>query len=187
MKKLFLLLFAGFLFTTACSSEEETEEEEGQEQENNEEAKANETQETPVQYVANSRVNLSIKGMMCSMNCVGSVKKALKQTEGVVEYTVNFSEENEIDNAIVDFDDSKTSPEEMVATIEALNDGIYSVEDMEMLDFENAPSKEEQKTEEQDKATAYVMPSYHKSRHHASSSSSAGFSFGILRLLTDLF
>ncbi|HAE36654.1 MAG: ATPase, E1-E2 type:Copper-translocating P-type ATPase:Heavy metal translocating P-type ATPase [Candidatus Nomurabacteria bacterium GW2011_GWF2_35_66] len=56
-----------------------------------------------------------IKGMHCA-SCAGIIEKTLKKTEGVESVEVNYTTEN----ALLNFDDTKTTPENLSKKIEVL-------------------------------------------------------------------
>jgi copper chaperone CopZ len=71
---------------------------------------------------------IGISGMSCEMNCVSSIRKALLKMEGVATFEMEFDAEKDVNTAIVKFDSKAVSAEEMISTIEQVNDGIYKVE-----------------------------------------------------------
>lgn len=81
------------------------------------------------EVVANAEVEMNIEGMTCMINCVTVVKKALKNTEGVGEVTVDFDPDRSIDKALIKFDDQLVSEDQIKSVIEELNNGIYKVVD----------------------------------------------------------
>lgn len=70
---------------------------------------------------------LAIEGMGCEMACGGAIKKALGNLDGVVITEIDFDSEKETDYAIVEFDDTKVSGEQMVETVSGLRKGQYNV------------------------------------------------------------
>lgn len=60
-------------------------------------------------------VDLTISGMHCG-GCAVGITAMLKRTEGVLKATVSFEEEQ----ATVEYDTAKTSPEKIRQTIEKL-------------------------------------------------------------------
>lgn len=72
--------------------------------------------------------DFSVAGMSCEMNCVSSVKGTLADIEGV--FTIDFPEfsgDNDVNHGFVEFDADKVSAEDMVAAIQELYDGTYTV------------------------------------------------------------
>ncbi|MCB9163183.1 MAG: heavy-metal-associated domain-containing protein [Flavobacteriales bacterium] len=76
---------------------------------------------------AGTVADLSIDGMSCEMMCGGSIKKALAKLPGVNSTEIRFIEGDESDHAVVDYDASKVSDEEMIEAIQSLHDGQYKV------------------------------------------------------------
>lgn len=62
----------------------------------------------------NRQTTLTIGGMSCG-GCVAGVTRALEGTEGVTRARVDLAS----GRAEVDYDDSRTSPEALVAAVEA--------------------------------------------------------------------
>lgn len=129
MKKTLLIAGLVGLFATSCSCDKEETKEDAKKENNTEAAlKAEGTEKVEkLAVVANDKIDLPIKGMMCGISCKGAVNKCLSNMEGVASCTVNYTEGEEIDHAIVEFDNNLTSKEEMIAKIEALNQGAYKV------------------------------------------------------------
>lgn len=90
--------------------------------------------------------DLSISGMSCEMMCVGSIKEKLAGMDGVQSTDFpDFNGEEEINHAIVEFDRSKVSEEEMVTAIQGLFEGVYEVKKVRVEEhkvMENAPAGE---------------------------------------------
>jgi copper chaperone CopZ len=70
---------------------------------------------------------LAIEGMGCEMACGGSIKKALSGMDGVVATEIRFDADNETDFAVVEYDESKVSGEQMIAVVNELRKGHYNV------------------------------------------------------------
>lgn len=79
--------------------------------------------EGPAKNVA----TLSIEGMGCEMACGSAIKKALSGLDGVIATEIHFDADNETDFAVVEFDDTKVSGDQMVAAVSELRKGLYSV------------------------------------------------------------
>lgn len=71
--------------------------------------------------------HLAIEGMGCEMACGGAIKKALGKMDGVLATDIDFDSEKETDFAIVEYDESKVSGEQMMETVNALRKGQYTV------------------------------------------------------------
>jgi mercuric ion binding protein len=68
-----------------------------------------------VALAAPAQVTLAISGMHCS-SCAEGINAMLKRTEGVVKTDVSYEDRQ----AVVDYDEAKTSPEKIVAAIEKI-------------------------------------------------------------------
>ena len=71
--------------------------------------------------------DISIDGMSCEMMCGGSIKKALAKLPGIESTEIKFVEGDEQDHAIVSYDDTKVTDDQMIEAIQALHDGQYKV------------------------------------------------------------
>ncbi|MFN3343538.1 MAG: cation transporter [Flavobacteriales bacterium] len=116
--KITIALLFGITFFSACSSDNAAVEKTTTEELSKEKA--------PVH--ATMIADLGISGMSCEVNCVSSIKKALLKMEGVASFEMEFDAEKDVNHAFVKFDNKVVSPDEMIATIESVNDGIYKVE-----------------------------------------------------------
>lgn len=68
-------------------------------------------------------VSLTIEGMVCASGCAKGIEKELNTVNGIVECSVDFDTET----ATVVYDKTKLGEQDIVAIIEDLNDGQYSV------------------------------------------------------------
>lgn len=71
--------------------------------------------------------DLSINGMSCEMMCGGAIKKAMAKMPGVVSTEIVFNEGDDLDHAVVTYNEAEVSDAELVAAIQALYDGQYQV------------------------------------------------------------
>lgn len=71
--------------------------------------------------------DLSITGMSCEMMCGGSIKKALAQLPGVNSTEIRFIEGDENDHAVVDYDATKVTDEQLISAVQGLYEGQYKV------------------------------------------------------------
>ena len=118
----------------------------------------------------NTIADFSVAGMSCEMNCVSSVKGTLADIDGVFNIDFpEFSGENEVNHGFVEFDADKVSPEDMVAAIQELYEGTYTVKHVkvEQHNGEAAPVEETTPVEEEQAApvstsvetsTSFQMP-----------------------------
>ncbi|MFZ5554685.1 MAG: heavy-metal-associated domain-containing protein [Bacteroidota bacterium] len=95
------------------------------------------------EILPNAVAELGIKGMVCEINCVGSVKKTVLALAGVASWDMEFDSEKEVNHARVKFDKTQVSEKQMVDAIHHLHDGQYKVESIEVRDM----TEEEKKTE----------------------------------------
>lgn len=104
--------------------------------------------EVPITHVeATSNVSktvadISIDGMTCEMGCVATVKSKLNGLKGIEGIEIDFDADRQIDFAHVEFDESIVSEKEMIETIQAIGDGLYSVTAVEVIDYKQKESQE---------------------------------------------
>ena len=72
---------------------------------------------------------VELEGMVCKMGCGGEIRKELYATNGVENVSFDFDEENPLDVAHVAYDRDKISADEIISTINAINDGQFKVKD----------------------------------------------------------
>ncbi|MBK9177181.1 MAG: heavy-metal-associated domain-containing protein [Flavobacteriales bacterium] len=70
--------------------------------------------------------DLSIEGMSCEMACGSAIRKALAKL-GVAGTEIMMSETEGPDHAVVTYDASKVSDEQMVSAIHTIHDGQFKV------------------------------------------------------------
>lgn len=118
MKTNFGLIVAAFVLISGCSTENQT------------------VTESPFETivrvtesadVSKTIANIGIEGMACERACGGSIKKALLNMDGIISAEIKFDEDEAVDFAIVEFDESKISSEEMVKAVTALHKGQFTV------------------------------------------------------------
>ena len=122
----FLVIASCFLFLFACSEEN---------YENNQDATAQE------EIVASHQAVLGVEGMVCEMGCAASIKKGLNATQGVANVKVEFEEDRDQNNVFVEFDEKIISIDEIVKTIQSLNDGQFSAIQIESKSIQPKVSK----------------------------------------------
>lgn len=74
-----------------------------------------------------TKADLRIEGMSCEMMCGGSIRKALAKLPGVENTEIVFNEGEELDHAVVTFNETEVTDAQMVEAIHALYDGQYKV------------------------------------------------------------
>lgn len=118
MKKfLYLPVLAITLFACTCDDTCDTEAE----------AEATAQAEVTATAVADKMMTMEVSGMMCKMNCGGSIKKALKSTTGVTDVEIDFEDGREINVAKVSFDSKLVNEQQMMDAVTSLYDNQYSV------------------------------------------------------------
>jgi copper chaperone CopZ len=83
--------------------------------------------ETPVIPAANTLLTMEVKGMTCEMGCGGSIRKAVKGTGAVARVRYEWVEGKKVQKAFVSFDSTKVSVKELVAIVNELNEGQFTV------------------------------------------------------------
>jgi len=89
--------------------------------------RAGQTEETVAQ--------LAISGMMCEIACVSKVRKELYDVQGVARADIAFDAERKVDTAFVAYDPNLVQPEDLIATVQEIGDGLYSVEAAEVVHY----------------------------------------------------
>ena len=78
---------------------------------------------------------LAICGMLCEIACVSKVKKELYDLPGVTRADIQFKEQNKVDTALVVFDPSVIQAETLIATVQAIGDGLYDVKAAQVVHY----------------------------------------------------
>lgn len=91
-------------------------------------------------YVA----SLAIDGMACEMACGSKISGTLAGLNGVKNTSIEFNGAEEENFAVVEFDANEISEKEMIAAVESLNNGHYSVKSVKVTHF-TKEKKEEKK------------------------------------------
>jgi periplasmic mercuric ion binding protein len=72
--------------------------------------------------VANASSKMFVSGMTCVMGCKGAIEKKLNATEGVESFAITFEDST----AVVKFDSTVISKEEIIATVDGVaGGGLY--------------------------------------------------------------
>ena len=86
---------------------------------------------------ANTLLSMEVTGMTCEMGCGGTITDKLMESEGVTKVEFDFEEERATNIAIISYDDSKISDDDIETIITELNDGQFTVGSMSMEPIEN--------------------------------------------------
>lgn len=101
-------------------------------------------------------IELSIEGMMCEIACAGKIRKELSQVAGVSETNVDYQDNRALDLAMVTYDPAKTTPEELINTVQAIADGeMYHVKAAEVTVYQKTEAPESN-TSDDDSATMSI-------------------------------
>lgn len=115
MKKIVFVLTTGILLS-ACSSEPKSEN-----------VETTEVETTDVVVNPNQLLTMEIDGMVCQMGCGGSIRKGLKETNGVASVEFDYEDERKTNVAKIAYDKSIVSSEELIKVVANLNDGQFLV------------------------------------------------------------
>lgn len=77
--------------------------------------------------IANTSLELGVKGMVCKMGCGGSIRKALKETCAVDQVEVSYIDSLEEQTITVNYDRNKIAPEHMISVLNTINDKQFEV------------------------------------------------------------
>lgn len=127
MKKLIFILTSSVILS-ACSDEKIVEKTE------------NSTEKVIVVVNPNQVLTMEIDGMVCKMGCGSSIRKGLKETNGVATVEFDFEEERKTNVAKITYDKSLVSSEELIKVVSTLNDGQFLVGTISFEDYA-APTK----------------------------------------------
>jgi len=80
------------------------------------------TQEEAIPVVANASSKMFVSGMTCVMGCKGAIEKKLNATEGVASFEIAFEDST----AVVQFDSTLISAQQIIATVDGVaGGGLY--------------------------------------------------------------
>jgi copper chaperone CopZ len=71
--------------------------------------------------------DLAIEGMMCAHACGGKIQQELRKIPGVKNTELDFIEERKVNIVHVQFDPSQVEEQKMIASVNAIVDGKYTV------------------------------------------------------------
>lgn len=78
---------------------------------------------------------LAITGMMCEIACVSKVRKELYNAQGVAHADIHFDKDLTVDTAFVTYDPALIQPEDLIATVQEIGDGLYAVKSAEVIHY----------------------------------------------------
>lgn len=96
---------------------------------------------------------LSIEGMSCEMMCGGKIASTLEKLDGVKKVDIEFTDMDEESFALVEYDSSVITENEMVAGVHGIADGIYQVKSVNITHYKLADNAV--KTEEKTKVSSF--------------------------------
>jgi periplasmic mercuric ion binding protein len=116
MKTKLFILPAAFIFLFSCSESNESVEKE-------KDIAISKKETVASDGAAKTVASIGIEGMTCQAGCARNIQNKLSKMAGVTLCEVSFENKK----AIVEFDDSKISEKEMIAEIQKIHGGQYSV------------------------------------------------------------
>ena len=81
-----------------------------------------------IQKVANTKLALNVKGMVCKMGCGGAIRKELLATNAVEKVEVDFVEDKEAQLITVYYNNSRSSKEKLLKVINEMNDKQFTAQ-----------------------------------------------------------
>ena len=78
--------------------------------------------------VANTKLALNVRGMVCKMGCGGAIRKELLATNAVEKVEVDFVEDKEAQLVTVYYNNSVSSKEKLLKVISEMNDKQFTAE-----------------------------------------------------------
>jgi copper chaperone CopZ len=146
----FLLITAAAVMTAGCSNSVEN-----IETDKNGEVNVTFTEtagDGAERYIA----TIAIEGMACEMMCGNKIAGTLNGLEGVKSTDIEFKGEGEINSAIVDYDHTLISEQEMIEAVNGLANGAYKVKSVNVTHYKVAESKLDDAVSEEDKVSSYT-------------------------------
>lgn len=119
------LFMVSVIFLGACTGTDQT-----SDAEINSDVKVTFTEEsgTSEKYMA----NIAIDGMACEMMCGSKIAGELNGLNGVKNTEIDFKGEGEVNFAVVEFDANTVSEQEMIEAVQAIANGHYKVNAVEV-------------------------------------------------------
>ncbi|MDZ4751211.1 MAG: heavy metal-associated domain-containing protein [Flavobacteriales bacterium] len=84
--------------------------------------------------------NLTISGMTCAEGCGGKIQQDLQALNGIRETKLDYADERLQNIVTVTFDPSLISEKEMIGCVNAIADGAYKVESIEIIEYKGLQS-----------------------------------------------
>lgn len=110
-----VFVFFAFLFLGSCS----------------EAAKVDVRIEERVADVEKTVAKIGVEGMMCEIACGGKIRKELSEVNGVASADITFEEGESVNYAVVEYNPSLVTEQELMSTINQISDGkLYKVSEM---------------------------------------------------------
>lgn len=81
----------------------------------------------PVQVIANRELSVDVTGMSCEHACGGAIRMALKETGAVDRCSFDFVTDRKTNTAFITFDKDKITADKIVAIIQKVNDGQFTI------------------------------------------------------------
>jgi copper chaperone CopZ len=88
--------------------------------------------------------NIAIDGMACEMMCGSKIAGELNGLDGVKNTEIDFKGEGEVNFAVVEFDANTVSEQEMIEAVQAIANGHYKVNAVEVKHVVAGAEKEEE-------------------------------------------
>ena len=79
------------------------------------------------EITANRILTMEVEGMVCKMGCGGSIRKGLMAANGISEVKFDFEDDRISNIAVISFDKSSITADEMIKIVTELNDGQFNV------------------------------------------------------------
>ncbi len=141
------LILLTTLLLYSCGEEKKVEDKKGDDKK---EETSQKKSSTNSEINANSLAYISISGIVNEVKCVSSIKKLLSAMVGVTEIELNFNAQNNINHAMIKYDNHVINDQQMVIAIEKLNNGAYKVGDVEIKKLEEKSISAKKKSEEKE-------------------------------------
>lgn len=79
---------------------------------------------------------IGVEGMMCEIACGGKIRKELSEMNGVANASIEYSEGENVNYALVEYNPTQVNESELIRCINGISDGkLYSVAQMEVTSF----------------------------------------------------